>query len=249
MDAITVHVKARVRTHAPGLVKLVRTIKGRSLPGKDRKERFTWVYDTNQWADPVSVSGRGSNPVSTARLVELLPDLIRRHGITSIVDAPCGDMTWMPQVLDRLARDGAPMRYVGLDIVDALIVRNRAVFSDREWTFEVADLVVNPLPAADLVLVRDCFVHLPNADVTAALANVIRSGSTWLLTTGYVDHPVNTDAVAGQWRTLDLRRPPFSLPDPVEIVDDASPLESADLQDKRMMLWRIADIAAVLARR
>jgi hypothetical protein len=238
-------VKEHVRTHAPALVGIVRTLKGRSLPGRSRKERFTWVYDTNQWADPVSVSGRGSNPVSTARLVELLPALVRRHRITSIVDAPCGDMAWMPSVLDRLAADGTAVTYVGLDIVDPLIDRNRMLFSDREWSFEVADLVVDPLPAADLLIVRDCFVHLPNVDITAALDNIIRSGMTWLLATGYVDHPVNTDAVAGQWRTLDLRRAPFHLPEPTEIIDDASPLESADLQDKRMMLWRVADIAAL----
>jgi hypothetical protein len=55
--------------------------------------------------------------------------------------------------------------------------------------------------------------------------------------------------VAGQWRTLDLRRPPFSLPEPVEMLDDASPIEPLELHDKRLMLWRLTDVADALANR
>jgi SAM-dependent methyltransferase len=239
-------VREHVRTHAPAIVNLVRSVKGRALPGTSRKERFTWIYETNQWADPTSVSGRGSARASTDRIVATLPSLIERLGVTSIVDAPCGDANWMPLVLDRVAHSVA---YVGLDIVDELVARNVARFADRGWAFAVADIVTDPVPLADLVICRDCLVHLPDVDVRRVLANLAASGSTWLLTTSYERHRVNTDAVAGQWRTLDLRRPPFSLPEPVEMLDDASPIEPPELHDKRLMLWRLTDVADALANR
>lgn len=73
----------------------------------------------------------------------------------------------------------------------------------------VADITVNPLPTADLILCRDCLVHLSFAHIDAALANFRASGARWLLTTTFPMIEENVDCEDGDWRALNLTLPPF----------------------------------------
>jgi hypothetical protein len=47
----------------------------------------------------------------------------------------------------------------------------------------MCDLTRDPLPKVDLVLCRDCLVHLSFDDIYESLDNLRRSGSMLLLTT------------------------------------------------------------------
>lgn len=86
--------------------------------------------------------------------------------------------------------------------------------------FEVLDLVTDPLPPADLVLVRDCVIHLPNRAILRALANLQRAGGRMLPTTTYPGCSDDPDSEIGGFRPIDLQRPPFGLPPPPETIPE-----------------------------
>ncbi len=99
----------------------------------------------------------------------------------------------------------------------ALIEKKRA--DQGEFgTFDVMYLVSDDLPKADLVMVRDCFIHLPHAVVKKAIENVKRSGSRYLLTTTSPGRVDNIDIELGGFRPVDLQATPYDLPPPLEVI-------------------------------
>lgn len=209
----------------------------RKLEARRPGEIFSEYFASNKWGDDESVSGKGSNLASTARLRTILPQILRDLGARSLLDVPCGDFHWMAHVdLDGIA-------YTGGDIVPALIERNRARHSRDGVTFQVIDLIAGPVPRADVIFCRDCLVHLSNAHVLAALANIRRSGATWLLTTTFPESGTNADIATGQWRPVDLTKPPFSLPAPQQMFRETYSGEKGQQADKMLGLWRIGDLA------
>jgi SAM-dependent methyltransferase len=177
-----------------------------------------------------SVSGPGSDLRQTQAIRARLPQLLQSLNVRSLLDVPCGDFHWM-----RLVETDAD--YVGADIVAELIERNQRAYGSERRRFICIDLCRDALPRADLVLCRDCLVHLPNRDVARALANIRQSGATYLLTTTFVERAGNPDIATGKWRPLNLQRPPFDLPAPLDLIDECHP--SAEYRDKRLALWRL----------
>src|SRR5689334_11036374 len=145
-------VKRIVRT-LPGGSRLLRAV-GSLLPEtRTPKQLFTAFYRHNAWEEGESRSGVGSTLASTTTLRRELPDLLRRLDVRSMLDVPCGDFYWMREV------DLAGIDYVGGDIVDELVARNREMHGASGRRFEVVDLTSTPLPHADLVFCRDCLAH------------------------------------------------------------------------------------------
>ena len=196
---------------------------------------FTRIYTKRRWKGE-SASGAGSSLEQTRVLREALPALLRELEAGSLFDIPCGDMHWMKLV------DLGAVKYIGADIVRPLIERNRETLGSSGRRFEIVNLIADPLPAADAVLCRDCLVHLCHADVRAALDNVKRSGARWLLTTTYTGPRPNDDILTGQWRALNLQRPPFNLPAPFRLIDEQCTESGGDFADKCLAVWRIADL-------
>jgi hypothetical protein len=118
----------------------------------------------------------------TAAVREALPGLLRDLKVRSMLDAPCGDFNWMRSI--NLDLD----LYVGGDIVPEIIADVRAKDGAPGREFAVLDLIADNLPKVDLILCRDCLVHLSMANIRRALDNFRRSGSTWLLTTRLPRH-------------------------------------------------------------
>lgn len=192
---------------------------------------FTRIYDTNQWGDSTSLSGPGSSPELSAALLSELPRLLDQYEIESILDIPCGDFSWMR----RLPFSG---RYVGVDIVAPLIRKNLEIYGDERHEFLVLDLLTDELPAADVVLCRDCMVHLSNRNVLQAFRNILRSRSTYLLATHFPQSTRNGNIVTGAWRPINLEAAPFKLPPPLHKIEEPKSLHPG----KTLSLWRIADI-------
>jgi SAM-dependent methyltransferase len=165
-----------------------------------------------------------------------LPRLLRRLGARSLLDAGCGDFHWMAHV----ELDG--VEYIGVDVVPELIEENRRRHGRPGRSFIEADLISDPLPRADAILCRDTLIHLPDALLLAAVANIARSGASYLLASTFVGRGNGPDIVLGDWRPTDLQAPPFSLPEPLELVDDRR-LEPPVAEDKRLGVWRLADLA------
>ena len=201
------------------------------------KEIFTRYYESNFWQGLESKSGPGSDKAQTRILIKELELLIRKLKVTSILDVPCGDWNWMQEVnLDGIT-------YWGGDIVDSVIEANKRKFVDREKvSFKVIDIINDDLPPVDLVLVRDCFIHLDLYSMWMALDKIIKSDSDWLLTTHYpwLHREVNEEIEIGGYHRVDLTRAPFNFPPPRHIIFERD-LHGWDA-DKSLALWWIDDL-------
>src|SRR5215471_8426304 len=90
-----------------------------SFTGLTLRQRFQRIHDTNLWGAAESVSGLGSEYDATATLRAELPDLLKRLGAASLLDAPCGDGGWIAEV-------DLGVRVTGVDIVPDLVERLRS---------------------------------------------------------------------------------------------------------------------------
>jgi methyltransferase family protein len=206
------------------------------VAGRDLAERFRYIFETNLWGSPESRSGLGSAPAATEALARALPDLFRRLGIRRMLDIPCGDFGWLSGL--ELGLDS----YLGADIVPELVKRNTERYAGPGRSFAVLDLTTSALPSADLVLCRDCLVHLSFPRIRQAVANLKRSGSRYLLVTTFPDQESNQDIEDGDWRPLDLCRPPFDFPPPLEIVSEECTEAGGAYADKSLGLWLISGL-------
>src|SRR5262245_34374888 len=178
-----------------------------SFDGLGLRERFERIHATNLWGAATSVSGLGSELAATAAWSAGLAPLLRELGVASLLDAPCGDAGW-------IHRAGLKLDYVGVDIVPAIVeaLQRRAAAGEVAGRYQVADITRDALPRADAVLCRDCLVHLSFAHIHLAVANLRRSGARWLITTTFTELQANHDCDDGDWRPLNLCRPPFGWP-------------------------------------
>ena len=195
---------------------------------------FHRIYATNAWGDPESRSGPGSTRARGEELRPALLELMTRHSVTRLLDAPCGDFNWIRELTAGLTS------YVGVDIVEELVTENNARYGDARHQFLWRDLTRDPLSRADLILCRDALIHFSFSDIFAALANFKRSGSELLLTTSFIDHPQNEEIRTGGWRPLNLQAEPFRFPEPIAVIDD---IPSGNVAPgKRLCLWKIASL-------
>jgi hypothetical protein len=200
---------------------------------------FSNIHLENSWGSRESVSGEGSTFVQTGAIRLRLPDLIRQRGIRTMLDLPCGDFHWMKEVSLDLDH------YIGSDIVVALVEQNRQRYgrgAPQLREFVRLDLTRDDLPRVDLMFCRDCLVHLAHGDVIRALSQIKASGATYLLTTTYPERKWNENIPTGLWRPLNLERPPFSLPKPLDILIEGSTEGKGGFTDKCLGLWRVADL-------
>jgi len=191
---------------------------------------FSEVYQTNAWRDPESVSGRGSTLARTNVITSHLPVLLQELNADSLIDAACGDFNWMRYV------DLGSIKYIGVDIVPALIVRNRQLYQTDQRTFAVQDITKDWLPDTDVILCRDCLIHLSFKSIKAAISNFKKTSATHLLCTTHTTVTENIDCPDGSWRNINLLLPPFNFQPPVK-----SFVEDAEL-GKCLGVWRLVDL-------
>lgn len=188
-------------------------------------------YLRNSWGHPESVSGSGSTIEATQVVRRVLPEIVENYRIRSVVDAPCGDFNWM-RMLDL------PVEYIGCDVVPELVEINTANFARPGRSFAVLDITSDSLPAADLIICRDCLFHFSFVDIQRALRTIKASKSKYLLTTSYPNLKRNRNIPTGDYRRLNLQIAPFSFPPPILLIHENDPEGS----DKSLGLWKIADL-------
>jgi hypothetical protein len=205
---------------------------------RSRQSLFTAIYCAGGFAgDGLPPSGAGSTIAATKLLRPELEKLLQQLGIKSLLDAPCGDFTWM-QKLDR-----STYYYTGIDIVKPLIEQNQRLFSDERTAFINADIVKDKLPNAEFILCRDCFIHLSNSDIVKAISNFKRSGARYLLTTTFTGISDNKDMVSGRgWRPLNFVLQPFNFPQPIRLLVEGCTEGDGQYSDKCLGLWNIEDL-------
>ena len=232
--------KAMLR-QIPGFSAAGRLVRSYGLRSQSTEQVFTDIFQSNSWRGSQSVSGCGSDDDQTALLKTVLPGLFAELGIDSILDIPCGDFHWMQDL------DLATIDYCGADIVSDLVASNNDQFGGDSVRFLQKDLIRDSLPQVDLLLCRDCLVHLSATDIRSALKNICDSGATYLLTTTFSARTKNIDIATGQWRPVNLELSPFDLPAPMRLINEGCTESNGEFADKALGLWRLADLKDCLA--
>jgi hypothetical protein len=202
---------------------------------KTNRKKFTEIYDHVGFSGVgYPPSGIGSTLEATEIIREWLPLFLKDYGVRSFIDAPCGDFTWMKKI------NLSGFEYHGFDIVRSIVEQNRSYYAQDNIRFDELDIVKQSPPLADLILCRDCFVHLSNRDVQKTLSNFRLSGSKYLLTTTFNERRENSDLVSGRgWRPINLESPPFNFPNPIRLVNENCTELDGEYSDKCLGLWKL----------
>jgi SAM-dependent methyltransferase len=143
----------------------------RQLKSKPLEEIFTEIYEKNIWGGKPGTfySGTGSENPSTEIYIAKLVRLINDKQIQSVLDIGCGDFRIMDQVIAK-----TNISYLGIDVVAPLVNDLKSKFATDRVHFAVLNAVKDPLPAADLVTIRQVLQHLNNDQIQSVLSKVSR---------------------------------------------------------------------------
>ena len=202
------------------------------------KQKFTLIYKSSYWqnisSDSNSKSGVGSDKHHVKNIIRELSYFLKKNKIKSLLDIPCGDCSWIFNVnLDKT-------KYFGADIVKELVINNKRKFKKK--VFLEKDLSKDKLKFYDLIIVRDCFVHLNNVKIFSCLNNIIDSKSKYLASTIFVNNYNNLESkLADNWRPINLCHHPFNLPKPKFLLDDTFVGNNFD-RFKYLAIWEIKNL-------
>jgi Methyltransferase domain len=210
----------------------------RVVPLNEILEIFRTIYREERWGgydESIPASGSGSAEQAVTRLREMLPKVLHTLDVSTMLDAPCGDLNWMRPA------DLPLEKYIGVDIVPELVEHARRI-ARGVGEFKIADITVDPLPRADLIFCRDCLGHLPDELGLAALRNMQASGGRFLMATTFYAVNENLPCGTGSWRPINLQLQPFSLPPPLLLIPEATRLPSSPFFDKSMGVWELESL-------
>jgi len=182
-------------------------------PTKDAMEQ---IYEINLWGgDEVDFySGSGShNPEIVDPYIEVVSSFLRSFEKSPVVcDLGCGDFN-VGKELVHLSK-----KYVGVDIVESLIDRNKKNFVADNLEFHCLDIAKDELPKGDCALVRQVLQHLSNAEIKRIVLKLCNY--QYIIVTEHIPEggfDPNVDIISGQGIRLkkqsgvDLMAPPFSF--------------------------------------
>jgi hypothetical protein len=142
------------------------------------KEMFSAIYKNKLWGahDDFS-SGSGSHTEGiVGPYVQAVRQFLQGCGPgQTVVDIGCGDFAVGSRIVD------AASAYIACDVVPELIDRNRQRFQAPGLRFETVDAVEDPLPAGDVVCIRQVLQHLSNAQI-AAVVGKLAPFRHWIIT-------------------------------------------------------------------
>lgn len=129
------------------------------------RDVFNQVYAERRWADDGDDfhSGPGSTGRAAILYAECIHSFIIENRIRSVTDLGCGDFRVASQFVDE------SIDYVGVDIVKALVDRNRIQFGASNIRFKCLDIVTDELPDGELCLMREVLQHLSNSQIQQIL--------------------------------------------------------------------------------
>lgn len=223
-----------LRARFPRVYRVLEPLRDRFVELEPASWKFSRIHQSKGFGGQESVSGSGSSLASTEAIRGALPSLLRELEVRRLLDAPCGDWNWMRHV------DLEGIDYCGVDIVPGLIEENRSRYAGPAVRFLRRDILRDALPEADLILSRDCFIHLSDRQILTALANFESSGARFLLTSSYSKIERNEDLGSRRFRAVNLELPPFDFPPPLRCLPDHSP-------GLFLGLWTLADLSRSVA--
>jgi hypothetical protein len=197
----------------------------RRLANLPAAEAFSQIYESGSWGGEHAeyFSGLGSRE---PRIVDPYVESIRAFAEGSqskldAVDLGCGDFSVGARI--RSAFNA----YRAYDVVPAVIEQNKREYQGLDVEFGCLDIVEQPLPPGDVVMLRQVLQHLSNAQIAKIVPKL--SNYRYLIVTehlpGNADFRPNLDMPMGQGVRVGrqkkgvaedsgvvLTAPPFSLP-------------------------------------
>jgi hypothetical protein len=196
-------------------------------------ERFSMIYRNRIWLNGRSngsLSGLGSELDNTKAIRLYLPGLLASLHTRTLLDVGCGDFNWMRELV-------IDCQYIGIDVAKNIIDLNVRKYGSANRTFYTLDASKDPLPLADTVLCREVLFHLSFEDLGAFIHNMRASGASTLIATNDLGTDFNADVMSGDFRLLNLTRPPFHFPPPETCIPDD------DLSPRRVLaVWSVSNL-------
>jgi hypothetical protein len=202
-----------------GLYLRLRTARGKNvdhLRAQTLGERFSMIYRNRVWLNDRSngsLSGLGSELENTRAIRLQLEKLLTSLHTKTLLDVGCGDFNWMREL-------DVDCQYIGIDIAKNIIDRNILKYGSANRTFYTLDACRDPLPVADTVLCREVLFHLSFEDIGAFIQNIRASGISTMIATNDLVTGFNADITSGDFRLLNLTKPPFQFPHPERCIPD-----------------------------
>lgn len=158
--------------------------------------------------------------------------MTRNASEINLLDAAMGDFFWMPKCLARIAPTlpaGMKLNYIGVDVSSEAIKLAEArraktqasIDSVAPGKIEVKQFQQKDLGDAqaltkdtcghapcDIVFCNDALMHNPHAGIQRIVRNFNGLGASFFITNSY-RHGSTKDINAGEWRPLDLDKPPY----------------------------------------
>ncbi len=161
------------------------------------KAAMTQIYEKNLWGgNPAEFySGEGSHdPHIVTPYINIISDFLQSFDEPiTVCDLGCGDFNIGKELVEFAAH------YHAIDIVPALIERNKTLFNTENLSFHCLDVAVDELPAGDCALVRQVLQHLSNQEVNQILEKL--SHYRYVIITEHIpsgDFEPNKDKISGQ---------------------------------------------------
>jgi len=175
------------------------------------KTAFTDIYLSGGWLAEGTNDGQGSTVLFAEDMILELPRLLAKWQIKTLLDASCGEFTWMRHVYL------GDIKYIGADVIDAKLDKLRVDFPEHTWL--ELDVTEDVLPSANLWMCRDTMIHFPQSHIIAALKNFLRSDITYLL----VSHQSTSNGDIQEFGDINLinwHDKPWGMPDPLDRMKD-----------------------------
>ncbi|MBL9050811.1 MAG: class I SAM-dependent methyltransferase [Tabrizicola sp.] len=199
---------------AGGKTRLAGPITASDWAKLDARQAFSHIYRHRLWGGTGFYSGAGSHdPGIVTPYVDAIRTWAMGQGPLDAVDLGCGDFH-VGAAVRPLFRD-----YVACDVVPDLIAHHQTGPHAGNVDFRCLDLARDPLPAGDVVFIRQVLQHLPNAMVQDLIPRLY--AYRWLVLTEHLpstpgftlnlDKPIGPGIRLKIGSGIDLTAEPFLL--------------------------------------
>lgn len=185
---------------------------------------FSNIYATRAWGTHGGGSGDGSSLEYTKRTRALVEMIVYKYNIDLFVDAPCGAMTWMPSVLERIHKSRPSFRYLGVDVVPNVVENNiktlqRDYISFRQHDFSTGAITDLPKSEVSVIFCRDALQHLSYDTLIAALESFAKTSVEYLIIGSYYEHGTLSEIQTGGYFPFDISKV-IDFPKPIEVISE-----------------------------
>ncbi|MCB4799927.1 class I SAM-dependent methyltransferase [Neotamlana laminarinivorans] len=177
---------------------------------------MTQIYNLNLWGGKTHdfYSGEGSHnkEIINPYLNSVIDFLKNFKDPITVCDLGCGDFNIGKNIV------AYSKHYIAIDIVDALIKRNKKLFKIKNLEFKCLDISTDNLPDADCVILRQVLQHLSNNEIERITKKLQKY--KYIILTEHIpfgNFTPNIDIISGQGNRIkknsgvNLLEPPFNL--------------------------------------